>query len=551
MPDRYASEILAVVTATEWDAVPSATTLRLALFGGMYVAPDNPTLDPVHYPGLIKSDIRFDKQIGIEFWREDSAIDFGYLDIALEDQADDLIDFGKHVTVASVELYRVNLSAPQAEQLELLAKARTSDIGFVNEFTLRLRLESFLQNGFNAPINERYYGYEYPQLTGKPYPIAWGLITDPYQVLPTIEVDPTVLLYHVTDLEIASFESFVYDRGVALSNQTPADNFDPTTYGFVLNQNPDGKITCGRILLTDPYDTSNYMHGLFRFVRLAMTRAGLWSYADQAELTQLETDIGFGDLYPQFFTFDVTSLEDFLKYIFQGVTAWYYVDEQTEVHFGRMTDPDDESAPPFAFTDSNVIGRIKVEDDKAPGLSSRLSYAYNPGAYGEDEIAGGVYGEDRVNFINEERVVSAEGYFTTLLWSADQADWTADSGTFTADGFAGQEFVEPWTRTYWDRVQVREPVFIPIGYSDETSAFDLAQGEVDRWWSELYHVRRRFYTFDVKLNDEQFNAALPQLGQFCTLQSDRFKLLSTAKNLFIRRLKFNFSKNLLTVEGWG
>jgi hypothetical protein len=44
---------------------------------------------------------------------------------------------------------------------------------------------------------------------------------------------------------------------------------------------------------------------------------------------------------------------------------------------------------------------------------------------------------------------------------------------------------------------------------------------------------------------------LPQLGEFCTLQSNRFRLIHEAKNLFIRRLKYNFAKNLLTVEGWG
>jgi len=549
MADRYSSEILAVVTALEWDNVPTLSVLRVALFGGLYAEPDNPTNPASHYQGCIKSDILFKKQIGIEFWKEDSAIDFGYLDLALENQSDEFIDFGKNVTVASVDVYRVNLSNPVVTQLEILASARTADIGFADENTLRLRLESILQNGFDGPINERYYGYEYPQLTGKPYPIAWGLITDPQQILPTLEVDGTILLYHITDLEIDSFETAIYDRGIQLFEPT---SFNATTYGFTLNQNPNGRITSGRVLLFDPYDTGQHMHGLFRFVRLAMTRSGIWSYANQTELTQLETDIGFGDLFPQFFTFNVVSLESFLKTIFAGVTGWYYVDELTEVHFGRMTDPDAVITPPYDFTDTNVIGKIKVEDDKAPGLTINLSYAYSPGAYDPDDIAGGVYGEDRVDLTNERRVVTTAGYFQTLLWTADAVDWTADNITYTADGFAGEEFVDPTTKTYWIKVETRTPIWIPIAYSDGSpSSFDLAEGEVTRWWSELYYKRRRFYTFTVKLNDEQFNAVLPQLGDFCTLQSDRFKLIATPKNLFVRRMEYNYSKNQLTIVGWG
>lgn len=298
MAERFSSEILVVVTALEWDNAPLVQVLKLALYGGMYQDTDNPSGTRVHYDGAIKSDILFGKQIGIEFWQEDSAIDFGYLDIALEDQSDQYIDFGKNVTVAVVELYRVDLSAPVLDQLELLATARTSDIGFANENTLRLRLESALKNGFTAPINQKYYGYEYPQLTGKPYPIAWGLITDPQQILPTLEVDGVSLSYHVTDIEIASFEGVIYDRGIPLTQPT---EFTPTTYGFVLNQNPDGRITSGRVLLFDPEDRGNYLHGLFRFVRLAMTRAGIWSSANQYELMDLEDDIGMGDLFPQFY----------------------------------------------------------------------------------------------------------------------------------------------------------------------------------------------------------------------------------------------------------
>ena len=502
----------------------------------------------MHYDGRVKSDIFFTKQIGLKFWEEDSGIDFGYIDTAVEDQDDTYIDFAKNVTVATVDLYRVNLGSPVSAQLELLASAQCADIGFANENTIRFRLESILQNGFDAPINELYYGAQYPQLDGKPQPIGWGLIQDPMQLWPTLLVDGTTLLYHITDIEIASFEGDVYDRGVVLVETV---NFVATTFGFTLNQNPDGRITAGRILTLDPEDTGANLAGLFRFVRLAMTRADLWQYANKVELDQLETDIGMGDVFPQYYTGRVTRVDDFLDEIFGGVTGWYYVDELTEIHFGRLTDPDAESAPPFDFTDSNTVGRIKVNDDKAPGLSTRAAYGFSPGAYDPDDVAGSVGGEDRADLTNRERVVITTEVLVPVLWTADDASWTADDIIHTADGFAGEEIQE--VPAYYWRTGTREPVGISLGFCDDSNcdSFALATAEIDRWWTTLYNIRRRFYTFDVKLNDPMFNLTLPQLGDFCTLQSDRFKLLTTPKNLFIRRLKFNFSKNLLTVEGWG
>lgn len=548
MPDRYSSEILIVITATEWDVPPESQILLVALFGGMYQDTANPSGAAVHYDGRVKSDIILAKQIGLKFWGDKSKIDFGYIDIAVEDQDDTYIDFAKNVTVAAVDLYRVNLNSPVVDQLELLASTQCADIGFANDSTIRLRLESILQEGFDASINELYYGEEQPQLAGKPYPIAWALIQDPMQLFPTTLVDGTTLLYHITDVEIASFEGDVYDRGVPLFETT---DFVPTTYGFTLNQNPDGKITAGRVLLNDPEDTGDYLAGLFRLVRLAMTRADLWQYANEYELAQLETDIGMGDLYPQYFTDKVTRLSEFLDEIFGGVTGWYYVDELTEIHFGRLTDPDAESAPSFDFTDSEVVGRIKVNDDKAPGLSTRATYGFSPGAYAEDEIAGSVSGDDRTDVGNGFYVVETTEVLVPILWTADDDSWTADDIIHTADGYAGTDTrVVP---SYYWRAGTRTPIEISIGFCDDSncSSFALAQAEIDRWWSTLYNVRRRFYVFDVSLSDTLFNTVVPQLGEFCTLQSDRFKLVDTPKNMFIRRLKFNFSKNLLTVEGWG
>lgn len=512
---RYSSEIVAVITAVESDSAPSASTLRVALYGGMYDDTVNPSGPRVHYAGRIKSDVVLEKKIGVSFWNEDSEIDFGYLDIAIEDQDADIVDFAKKVTIATVDLYRVNLSDPNADQLSLIASARSSDIGFVNENTVRLRLESTLAGAFDAPINELYYDSTYPHLEGKPYPIAWGPTDFPIQLLPTVFVDDSTLLYHVTDVEITAFSEDIYDRGVALAETT---NFVADTYGFTLNQNPDGRITVGAITTDDPEDPGNLFVGLYRLVRLAMTRAGVWGNADATELAALATAISSDSFlsfaYPLFVTQEVVSLKGFLDTVFTGASAWYYVDELSEVHFGRMSDPDSATAD-FAFTDANMVGDIRTDPDKAPGLSSRIDYADNPGVYGPDEVAGSVSNANKLALTNPSRVVT-----TT-------------------------ETIIP----FYSKAETREPT--KSAFSSTGNGKTRAQEQCDFWWSDLYPVRRRFYTVDVPMNDPAFDSGLPQLGQFVSLQSDTFDLLATAKKLLIRRLRFNFSTNLLTIEGWG
>lgn len=546
MADRFSSEIVAVITATEWDTEPDETVLRIALYGGVYADTVNPTGPAVHYNGRIKSDVILRKRIGVSFWNEDSSIDFGYLDIAIEDQNAAFVQFARYVTIATVDIYRVNLSDATEDQLSLLSSSRCSDIGFVDEDTIRLRLESILQGGFNAPINSLYYDATYPELEGKPYPIAWANITDPNQIMPTIFVDPIYLTYHFTDLDIVSFDGDVYDRGIVLTDPT---GYIPAAYGVELQNNPDGRITIGAVTLDDPEDPGNDFTGLYRFFRLAFTRAGLWSNVDTLELGSLVTAIGKGDIYPEFFTQEVVDLERFVGDVFRGVGAWHYVDELSEIHFGLLTDPDVES-PTLAFTDAHVIGDIKVEDDKAPGLSTRISHGQSPGKYGQDELAGGVSNADRLLLAHDiytaattEPVIPfyekasarepthllmsySEEVFVETSWRADTTAITADDTDATADGYA------------------------PGG--TPTTSIALAQNEVDRWWADLYPRRRRFYSFNISMEDPLFNDnGVPQLGEFFTLQSETFDLLETEKNLLLRGVTHNYSQNLITFEGWG
>lgn len=553
---RYSREILVVITAQEQKSSPTTSTLRVALYGGMYEDTESPSGPVVFYDGRIKSDIVLEKKIGVVFWGESSEIDFGYIDIAVEDQDATIIDFADKVTVAGVEIYRVNIGQPSEPSLELLASASSFDIGFVDEDTIRFRLESALQGGFDAPINEYFYDNTYPHLEGKPHPIAWGPGAKTGQLLPTVFVDDVNLLYHVTDLDIVAepgANAHPYDQGIALPTPGSGGEFELLENGFELKQNPNGKIAWGNTIgndwLMDPEDTGNPLLGLFRIVRLAMVRAGIWDYAVESELEAL--DQSYPEEYPFFHTLDVMSLQDMIDYVFNGFGGWYYVDELDNIRFGRLTDPDAQS-PTLNFTDANMIGDIKVEDDLAPCLSTRISYADNPGAYEPDELAGGVSNEDRLLMTTKEYVVET---------------------TETVPAFyAGQATQKP--------IHFPMPLGVTGAYTSRSTSLD----ELNRWWADLYPNRRRFYTFTLHINDPLFddvafeqwtadsiditadsidytadgssgeglgNNPLPKLGDFCSIQSDRFRLVASAKNLFIRRIRANYTTNLITIEGWG
>jgi hypothetical protein len=176
-------------------------------------------------------------------------------------------------------------------------------------------------------------------------------------------------------------------------------------------------------------------------------------------------------------------------------------------------------SPTLNFTDTNGIGNIEVEDDKAPGLSTRISHGENPGMYGQDELAGAVSNADRALMTNPIYI---------------------------------NETTQP-VISFYGKAATREPVNLALAYDGISGASAaIAKAEVDRWWSALYPQRRRFYTFSVSINDVFFDdVPLPQLGSFCTLQSDTLKLLELPINLLIRRTRFNFSTGLLMIQGWG
>src|SRR5690554_6682692 len=142
----FTFEIVVTVSALQQDAAPTVSSLLFATYGGWYGG--NLFGGPFYFDPRIKSDFVLTKEIGVKFWNQRSGIDFGFIDIAVEDQDADIIDFVSKVTFAGVGIYRVE----QNGDLTLVAQPVSEDIGFQDENTIRFRLESIVDRAFDLPI---------------------------------------------------------------------------------------------------------------------------------------------------------------------------------------------------------------------------------------------------------------------------------------------------------------------------------------------------------------------------------------------------------------
>lgn len=162
--------------------------------------------------------------------------------------------------------------------------------------------------------------------------------------------------------------------------------------------------------------------------------------------------------------------------------------------------------------DPDMVGAIAVIDDLAPGLSTRMRYGRRSGAFGPDEIAGSVS--------------DAQRQALTTRWREIKTD-------------------EPVPDFYADRASSAAPVetlFSGAGSSE-------AQAELDRWWSDLYPFRRRFWTWSMTVaRAEELGVALAGVVE---LQSDRWRVLEDPRPVFVAREEVNYSTGLVTFTGWG
>lgn len=511
---------------------PMVSQYNISTYG--YKSPDDP-----HYfaPPRLKNNVTFEKSIGTVFWGNRSGVDFGNIDIAIEDGG---IDSIAGEEVRWVEWAKENLNPQVTISVELgdgtllhLATADTTDIFFPDSETIRVKLQAKHSRALQEYIND-YFDTSYDgDVQGLPVPIYLGSgaiggggydpsTFAPNTHVPAVLVDEANLRYVAAQSDLVDGSPsayFVLDAGTVL-REGESPGFTLWENGFELTSNPEDPITFVWVAdqgggVEDPYETGALLQGPFRICRWAVGQAGI----DLDEFFPGETS--FPDLIPSGFGLDEEQVP--LLYYGSEVTAekilddcvlnlcgYWYVDELGFFDFGFFDAPEGIT-PSFAYTDVEMIGDIASTADRAPGLSALMEFSYSPGAFDIGNMAGSVSNVRRRRLSQEWR----------------------------------QAVTTEAIPEVYSRARGNEPMKFYNGGQNRPEVLD----ELNRRWSEYYSGVRRFYDWSIPLRG---NEVLPELGDVGTIRSERAELLAYGDlPLVLTRIKYDLGKGLIHLRGWG
>jgi hypothetical protein len=503
-----------------------------------YTSPSSPYR---HAPARLASSVTIEKRIGVLYWNEDSGVEFGTIDINIQDGGKDSIN---GTVVDWVEWAKENLN-PQVviaiEQsdgtLQHIATADATDVSFPNDRTIRVSLQTKHGRQLDQFVNDyvpedstydgEIQGLPIPTLLGAgqatppSYP-GYGSF-EPRTHFKTLQVDPTNLRYMVTflDADLVSTSPgayYVMDRGAVL-REGESPGFTLWENGFELTSNPDGEITFTWMSeegggVEDPLETGELLQGHFRICRWAVWKSGIDTatfFPSISEFPDLQPGTITDDEYPALsYTGEVSARTILNDCVVQSDGFWY-VNEFGDFVFGKFTDPQDET-PDFVYDDSDLIGDISVTVDRAPGLSTRMNYSYSPGAIDINNLAGSITNEARRQRLSRE-------------WLEMGTEASVIDVYDTAFGHKPMKFYAP-------------------------GLFDVrVRDELNRRWTDYYSGIRRFYRFTIPVRGDE---ALPELGDIVTIQSDRSTLFQFGPlSLLVRRIRYTLGEGLVQIEGWG
>lgn len=524
-----------VVTFLDPDATPEPMGSVYSVSTHGYVDPDSPNRQA---PARLASNVTVEKSIGVVYWNEGSGVDFGNIDINVQDGGKDEIG---GTMVDWVEWAKENLNPQVVIAVELtdgtllhVATAEGQDVWFPNDRTIRISLEAKYARILDQYVNDYVpedstYDVE---IQGLPIPLWLGAAApsppgydpatfDPRTHMKTLLVDPTIPRYMVSflgDLSTGSpADYFVLDRGVVL-REGESPGFTLWENGFDLTDNPDGEITFIAIseeggAMEDPYETGADLLGPWRICRWATAKAGV-------DLADFPSESDFPDLYPA--NFDETTIP-FLAYTGEvtarqvlddcvlNLNGYWYVDEFGVFQFGKFEAPENLTVD-YAYDDSDLLGDISAVPDRAPGLSTRMAYCFSPGAIDINNLAGSITSLGRKNRLS-------------MVWQELTTEATIPTVYETARGHP------------------------PMKLYNGGNFTQRTRDEINSRWINLYSGIRRFYTFTIPLRGEQ---GIPELGDVVTIQSDRTTLFQFGPlPLLVRRVRFNLGQGTVEIEGWG
>lgn len=370
-------------------------------------------------------------------------------------------------------------------------------------------------------LQDKFYDSSAPnsELDGNPFPINIGTT---FQV-PALLYDGSVPEYHTSDNAFTNEADGIFaNSGIksVQSNGNPANTsqFSAIEFGFDMSVSPAGKVTANlgpdyswadgvKEILLEPDADEAFLTAPKK------PRRGKFTNIDQDELDALATEIAFGTTTRVgYFTTAPVRTGVALQKFFDPVLAWFFIDPNGQMRFGRLQDPSEISGDPvLTITKSNILegSAIEIQDDLMPGLTDTVGARKNWFPISESENVAGEL------TLQEKAQVGSEFRFIAKPTLSD---------------------LDPFYQ-WAHRVRVLDTI-------DTSTGFWTV--EIQKNIASIASKRRRMYTIRAPIPDppellpgQKINVAWPGKG------------LDGGKDLVLLGFRRRFTEQLIELEAWG
>jgi|GEM_PF-6374920 hypothetical protein len=323
----------------------------------------------------------------------------------------------------------------------------------------------------------------YYALENQPRPICFG---NTVKSIKPVSAKRSNNEYICHDEDVYTIQT-VYDNGVSVTYTHYGE-------GFTLSTDPAGIIT---VTLRGQENNANtnrirYFNEVIDY--LLDVRESI-SYSS-SDVSSINSDKGYNYQYYQDNNTNRT-IREVIQWLSDSHSGWFYADEDGVIRFGYLDEP--AVSQDVEIGQYDVIGNIKVFDDTAPNIKTRVGGNRNWYVLNADDIASSVTQQVRLELSSQWQNVT--------------------EGASSLDSF------------YTDTGEVH----------DALCSLADAQDEADHV-TDLYSQRRKFYQFTSAVDAE--------IGQTVELTYPRFGL-DSGVNLLVLGREIDFINNTYTLTLWG
>jgi len=513
-PPESGIQVLAIIIT-----LPASPSVSYYLSTHGFTTGPSDSVPNTFFDGRIGNEPVYTRRVGCVYWgNRKSESGIGSIDLINTDGEFDALA-AADVRDSQVLMYRGTLGTAFSTWVQV-ALAIVDRIDLIGETVARVIL--FDRSALlDRPLQPTLYTASggNPSLAGRPKPICYGVVYS----CPIPQASSALLIYDCNDRAFQSAQ-LVRDSGIPLSGPSLSPNgwqYDssPSYNGIQLTANPAGQIIAdlfGGLSIGSP---TVLIERLPEVISLLTITHGPLVAAD-LDSTSINA-LDAATQYPLGDWIDTPrSIADSLDNVMQSFGGWWYFDRLGKLRVGRLGNTDTAR---YQFGETEIVGQINVELDRATGLSDQCLGAANYFVHADSDLAGGVSEADKALLTSEYRLtaLSATPLARTYLQAAD--------GGYVAN--AGSESSSSRRRSI-------------AGIPTLITEADALQAQADKA-GDLYGTARYFWSF----------SAVMSLADLLTIEpGDRIELylpiirrfgLGSIKTMEVVSIEFSFVSNLV------